>query len=72
MGLWHTLGRDPGDSAVAGSARKGQQTKKKLLFFVCALNITYNNNSERKGKAMKVLAQVEVQVHYVGGSNMVF
>ena len=49
--------------------QQGKVNKPKVLFFVCALNITYNN-SQRKGKAMKVLAQVEVQVRYVGGSNM--
>ena len=25
VGLWHPIGRDPGDSALAGSARKGQE-----------------------------------------------
>ena len=32
VGLWHPLGRDPWDSALAGSARKGQLADKIIIF----------------------------------------
>ena len=76
VGLWHPIGRDPGDSALAGSARKGQEVMmdEKTFSKVCKswilLSIlkVYINWWCEEWWSTKVYFQF--QVRYVGGSNM--